>query len=129
MHPALRQAYDREMTAAANRYSGHDLELAFFHLERAHILGQAFTLPHARAHWWMLKVGWRRRDLIEITGQIARIVGASLFTWVWVPVGNTGGAHVPPFKSMPIPEEFQELLNPSYSSSRLTNGRPDGPTG
>ena len=129
MHPALRQAYDREMTAAANRYSGHDLELAFFHLECAHILGQAFTLPHARAHWWMLKVGWRRRDLIEITGQIARIVGASLFTWVWVPVGNTGGAHVPPFKSMPIPEEFQELLNPSYSSSRLTNGRPDGPTG
>jgi hypothetical protein len=129
MHPALRQAYERELAAAAERYSGHDLEQAFFHLERAHILGQAFTLPHAKAHWWMLKVGWRRRDLIEITGQVARIVGATLFTWIWIPVGNTGGVHVPPFKSMPIPEEFQELLNPSYSSTRLTNGRPDGPTG
>ncbi len=129
MHPALRQAYERELAAAVEWYSGHDLEQAFFHLERAHILGQAFTLPHAKAHWWMLKVGWRRRDLTEITGQVARIVGATLFTWIWVPVGNTGGAHVPPFKSMPIPEEFQELLNPSYSSTRLTSGRPDGPTG
>ena len=129
MHSALRQAYEQEMTAALERYSSHDLEQTFFHLERAHILGQAFTFPHARAHWWMLKVGWRRRDLLEITGQVARIVGATLFTWVCVPVGNTGGAHVPPFKSMPIPEEFQELLNPSYPSTRLTSGRPDGPTG
>jgi hypothetical protein len=110
MDSALRQAYEREITAAAERYFDRDLEQAFFHLERAHILGQSFTLPHARAHMWMLKVGWRRRDLIEITGQVARIVGATLFTWVWVPVGNTGGAHVPPFKSMPIPEEFRELL-------------------
>lgn len=76
MHPALRQADDREMTAAAKRYSGHDLEPAFFHLERAHILGQAFPLPHAKAHWWMLTAEPK-----------------------------------------------------SYSSTRLTNGRPDGPTG
>ena len=55
----------------------------------------------------MLNVGWRRLDLIEITGQVTRIVGATLFTWVWVPVCNTGGAHMPPFQSMPIPEEFK----------------------
>lgn len=128
MHPALRQAYDREMTAAAERYSGHDLVQAFFHLERAHILGQAFTLPHAKVHCWMLKVGLRRRDVAEITGQIPRIVGSLLFTWIWVPLGNTGGAHVPPFKSMPIPDEFQQLLNRSYSSTHLTSGRPDRPT-
>ena len=110
MHVALRQAYEREMTAAIERYRSHHLDKAFFHLERAHILGQSFTIPHARAHWWMLKVGWRRRDFTEITGQIARILGSLLFTWLWVPVGNTGGAHVPPFASMPIPEEFRELL-------------------
>jgi hypothetical protein len=110
MHAALRQAYERELTAASEQYADHHLDKAFFHLERAHILGQSFTFPHARAHWGMLKVGWTRRDFPEITGQIARILGSLLFTWIWVPVGNTGGAHVPPFKSMPIPEEFQELL-------------------
>ena len=110
MHTELRQAYDREMHAATGYYDDDNLEQAFTHLERAHILGQSFTLPHARAHWWMLKVGWKRRDITEITGQIIRIFGALSFSRVWVPVGNTGGAHAPPFQSMPIPEEFQALL-------------------
>jgi hypothetical protein len=110
MHVALRQAYEREMTAAIEQYAADHLDAAFFHFERAHILGQSFTIPHARAHRGMLKVGWKRRDFIEITGQMARILGSLLFTWIWVPVGNTGGAHVPPFKSMAIPEEFKELL-------------------
>jgi hypothetical protein len=111
MHRELRQAYDREMTAAAEHYHGNNLEKAFYHLERAHILGQSFTVPHARAHWGMLKVGWKRRDPIEITGQVARILGALIFSRIWVPVGNTGGAHVPPFASMPIPEDLKVLLN------------------
>jgi len=110
MHPALRQVYDRELTAALMQSQDDQLDAAFAHLERAHILGQSFTLPHARTHWEMLKIGWKRGDVTEITGQILRIFGSLLFTWVWVPVGNTGGAHVPPFKSMPIPEDLQELL-------------------
>ncbi len=55
-------------------------------------------------------VGCRRRDFTEITGQIIRIFGSLFFTWIWIPVGNTGGAHVPPFVSMPVPEGFRELL-------------------
>lgn len=110
MHPVLREAYERELAAAQEDYAAGRLDQAFAHLERAHILGQSFTLPHARAHWDMLKVGWKRRDAVEITGQIARIAGSLLFTWLWVPVGNTGGARVPPFKPMPIPEELQKLL-------------------
>lgn len=98
------------MATAIERYRHHHLDKAFFHLERAHVLGQSFTIPHARAHWGMLTVGWRRRDFMEIIGQIIRILGSSFFTWIWVPVGNAGGAHVPPFASMPIPEEFRELL-------------------
>jgi hypothetical protein len=58
----------------------------------------------------MLKVGWKQRDAVEITGQIPRILGALLFSRVWVPIGNTGGARVHPFKPMPIPEELQVLL-------------------
>lgn len=110
MHPVLRQAYDAEMRAAVDQYCSGNLQLAFTHLERMHILGQSFPIEHARAHWWMLKVGWRSRDFVEITGQIPRIVGALLFSRIWVPIGNTGGARVPPFKPMPIPQEFQTLL-------------------
>jgi hypothetical protein len=111
MHPVLRQAYRAEMTAAVSRYDAGDLQLAFSHLERAHILGQSFPIEHARTHWWMLKVGWRRRDFVEIAGQLPRILGALLFSRIWVPIGNTGGARVPPFQSMPIPEDLQTLLD------------------
>ena len=110
MRAELRQAYDREMHAAAEHYSGNNLDKAFSHLERAHILGQSFAFAHAKAHWWMLKVGWKRRDPIEIRGHMARIIGALLFSRIWVPLGNTGGAYVHPFRSMPIPEEFRVLL-------------------
>ena len=110
MHAEQRQAFDREMHAAAAHYYGCSLDKAFYHLERAHILGQSFTFAHAKAHWWMLKVGWKRRDPTEIRGQVTRIIGALIFSRIWVPLGNTGGAHVHPFRSMPIPEEFQALL-------------------
>lgn len=111
MHPLLQQAYDLEMAAAAKQYNAGDLPLAFSHLERAHILGQSFPIQHARTHWWMLKVGWRRKDFVEITGQLPRILGALLFSRMWVPKGNTGGSRVPPFKSMQIPEDLQSLLD------------------
>ncbi|MBH0203296.1 MAG: DUF3703 domain-containing protein [Nitrospira sp.] len=111
MHPMLRQAYETEMTAAVSQYDAGDFRLSFAHLERAHVLGQSFPIAHARTHWWMLKVGWRRRDVVEMIGQVFRIPGALLFSKIWVPVGNTGGAHVPPFKSMPIPEDLQRLLD------------------
>jgi hypothetical protein len=117
MHPMLRQAYKAELTTAINQYKACNFQLAFCHLERAHILGQAFPIAHARAHWWMLKVGWQWRDGVEILGQIPRIVGALLFSRVWVPRGNTGGARVSPFKSMPIPEDLQSLLDRYGQSS------------
>ena len=118
VHPILRQAYAAEMTAAVNQYDTGDLRLSFAHLERAHILGQSFPIAHARTHWWMLKVGWKRRDFVEVTGQIPRILGALLFSRMWVPIGNTGGARVPPFQPMPIPEDLQRLLDKYGRGSR-----------
>lgn len=111
MHPELRRAYDGEMTTAVSQYAAGELLLAFSHLERAHILGQSYNLAHARTHWWMLKVGWKRRDVVEVMGQIPRIIGALMLSRIWVPIGNTGGTRVPPFQSMPIPEDLQRLLN------------------
>ncbi len=119
MHPELRRAYETEMTKAVGQYDAGDFRLAFSHLERAHILGQSFSIEHARSHWWMLKVGWKRRDMVEITGQIPRILGALLFSRMWVPIGNPGGARVPPFQSMPIPEDLQRLLD-KYGRGSMT---------
>lgn len=110
MHPLLQQAYEAELTAAVRLYHTRDLDLAFSHLERAHILGQSYNAAHARTHWWMLKIGWCRRDMVEIIGQVLRIPGALLFSKVWVPVGNTGGAHVSGFKPMPLPDDLRIIL-------------------
>ncbi|HMS83507.1 MAG TPA: DUF3703 domain-containing protein [Nitrospira sp.] len=111
MHPELRRAYDAEMMAAAMHYDSGKFQEAFSHLERAHILGQSFSIAHARTHWWMLKVGLKKGDIVEIAGQIPRILGALFFSRIWVPIGNTGRARVPPFKPMPIPHELQVLLD------------------
>ena len=98
------------MTESVNQYNTNAPDQAFTHLERAHVLGQSFPIEHARTHWWILKVVWKRQEFVEFTGQIPRILGALLFSRIWVRVGNTGSARVPPFQSMPIPEDLQKLL-------------------
>jgi hypothetical protein len=97
-----RQAYNREIDAAAEYYYGNSLDKDFYHLEHASILGQSFTFAHAKAHWWMLKVGWERQDPTEIRGQLGGMIGALIFSRIWVPLGNTGGAHGHPFPSYRI---------------------------
>lgn len=103
---------DAEIKKAADFANNGDLESAFRHLERAHVLGQAVTVEHTRVHWLMLKIGWKKRDWREIFGQLFRIVGASTKTPFGIyPTGNTGGANVSPFRPMPIPENLQKILN------------------
>jgi hypothetical protein len=59
----------------------------------------------------MLQVGWLRKDMREIAGQCVRMVAALLFSKIWVPIGNTGGANVSALKPMPIPEDLRQLLD------------------
>jgi hypothetical protein len=59
----------------------------------------------------MLAVGWQRRDGREVFGQLTRIVAAALFSRLWVPVGNTGGANVSAVKPMPVPPDLQAILD------------------
>ena len=107
----IRQYVDAEIKQAEVYLNDGDLAAAFSHLERAHVLGQAITLEHTRVHWLMLKLGWKKRDWREIFGQLFRIVGASTKTPFGIyPTGNTGGANVSPFKSMPIADDLQELI-------------------
>ena len=55
----------------------------------------------------MAQTNWRAASS---TGQAWRLPGALLKTWLWVPVGNTGGTSVSGFKPMPIPEELARLI-------------------
>jgi hypothetical protein len=110
MNQKLRTAFDLEMASAAAAESRGEKDRAFVHLERAHILGQRHTWPHVRSHLAMLRIGWRRRDRREIVGQFPRILAALVFSRIWVPLGNTGGANVSPIKPMPIPSDLAEIL-------------------
>jgi hypothetical protein len=98
------------MQIAKSFYKQQDYRNAFQHLERAHILGQRYALPHTVSHCWMMKVGWRQHDWREVSGQVPRILASLLISKIWVPRGNTGGANVSPLKAMPVPEDLQELL-------------------
>ena len=114
---SLRETIVRDIADADSLYEAGDLTGAFQHLERAHVLGQSITADHTRVHWRMLKVGWRRRDPREILGQVIRIVGAATKTAFGIyPKGNTGGADVYFFKSMPVPEDLQAILNRSCAN-------------
>ena len=111
MHPTLKHAFESEMAAARQHYEAGAFDRAFRSFERAHILGQRNTLPHVRSPVWMLRVGLRRRDLREIFGQTTRIAAAALFSQLWVPEGNTGGADVSPLRPMPVPADLRAILD------------------
>ena len=99
----IKKYVDAEIREASACAKTNDFATAFGHLERAHVLGQASTIEHTRVHLLMLKVGWKKKDWREILGQLFRIAGASTKTPLGIyPAGNTGGADVSPFKSMPI---------------------------
>ncbi len=118
MHPALRAAYASEMRAVGSALARDDLDGAFTHLERAHVLGQWHVGPHVSAHLGMLRIGWRRRDLREILGQLLRIPGGAIGSAMGrVPRGNTGGSRVSAFREMPIPPDLRELLKLDHRSS------------
>src|SRR5262245_59270388 len=109
MSPKLREAYESEMRAADAAQRVGSLDLAFQHLERAHILGQQYVATHVRTHLAMLRIGWQRRDLREIVGQVVRVPAAAIGSALGVPPGgNTGGANVGFFAQMPIPADLKE---------------------
>lgn len=110
MHPELRQAFNAEMTAAIAHYEAGQFAEAFPHLELAHVLGQQYVAPHVLTHYWMLKVGVKRRSLPEVGGQLMRLLLGALGAAVGiVPVGNTGGTNISMFKRLPVDPGIRHL--------------------
>lgn len=110
MKPAAIAAFDAEMAAARAARAAGAPDAAFAHYERAHVVAQRHPWRHARAHAGMLAIGFARRDLREIAGQLLRIPAALTKSRIWVPAGNTGGANVPALRPMPVPDDLKALI-------------------
>ena len=110
MRPEQRAAFEREISAARDCINGGDIDTGFSHLERAHVIGQKYVVPHVRSHWAMLKLEWRRRRPAAVVGQAVRIVLGGIGSAVGVlPDGNTGGSNVSMFRRMPIKDDLKKL--------------------
>ena len=115
----IRPYVEREILSAYQAEARGKPEVAFSHLERAHILGQTSTVEHVRVHCHMFLWGIRQRNVRESLGQLLRIVGAAIGTaFGLVPKGTTGGRNVNSFKSMPIPPELAALIEKACVSRR-----------
>jgi hypothetical protein len=112
MNPVRSAAFDNEIALAKELIAIGELEASFPHLERAHVIGQVFVVPHVTCHWLMLSVELRRRRVMAALGQAVRIVLGMLGSAVGVvPVGNTGGTDISMFKRMPIEPELQNIID------------------
>jgi hypothetical protein len=59
----------------------------------------------------MLKFGVRIKSSKEVLGQIPRLLVGGVKSIVGkIPVGNTGGANVPPLRKMEIPGDLKIIL-------------------
>jgi Protein of unknown function (DUF3703) len=112
MPNGLKPFYYSEFTEYQKNMAHNNLPMAWYHLERAHILGQPWTVEHSEVHWKMLRFGFKIKNWNEIRGQILRLIFGGVKSFVGkIPTGNTGGANVPPLLVMDIPEDLKAILN------------------
>ncbi len=111
MPQGLRQHYRQELYLYNRAFKQRNLPPAWHHLERAHILAQAWPREHSYVHWRMLQFGFFIKNPREIIGQIPRLLLGGVKSFVGhMPVGNTGGANVPPLQPMEIPKDLSQIL-------------------
>ena len=113
MRKRLKVAYNVELNEAIRFYQSNNFVDSFYHLERAHILGQRYVIPHTKSHWWMLKIAIKQQSIKAIVGQVTRMLASVIFSRVWVPLGNTGGVNVNPMAPMVVPEDLKKILSES----------------
>lgn len=120
MPAALKGHFYAEISQAASLFAERNFYSSWTHLERAHILGQPYPYEHSLVHWKMLLFGIKTKNMKEIVGQIPRLLIGGVKSFVGeIPVGNTGGANVPPLQSMKIPDELLNIINETKSKSSL----------
>ncbi|MBU1823085.1 MAG: DUF3703 domain-containing protein [Bacteroidetes bacterium] len=114
MPELLKPYFNQEVEMFERSLRNENLPLAWEHLERAHIIGQAYPWEHTLVHLKMLGFGIRIKSTREVVGQIPRLLAGGVKSFVGkIPVGNTGGADVPPLRPMKIPGEIIEIFDRS----------------
>lgn len=95
-------------------------DIAFSHLENAHVLDQELTYWHVKVHFLMFLWSIRNRSPKEFFGQILRMFGALTKTAIGlVPIGNTGGSNISPFQKLPLKPEHQAAI----VKAKVTNNK------
>ena len=111
MPESLKPYFKAELDKYRTEYSIGNLQIAWNHLERAHIIGQKYPYAHTFVHWKMLQFGIKIKSGKEIIGQIPRLIFGGVKSFVGkIPVGNPGGANVPHLKPFPIEQELQNIF-------------------
>lgn len=108
----LKKHVEEELLLSKQVFEKKEFQKAWRHLERAHILGQAWPVEHTRSHWHMMRFAFKLKNTKEILGQLPRLLVGGVKSFVGeIPVGNSGGANVPPLKPMEIPEDLKLILD------------------
>jgi len=113
-------AYHSYRQAAREHERAGRTDAAWACLEAAHIVCQRATRWHVAAHVAMFGLAWRTREVAELLGQSVRVVAAALFTWVWVPRGNSGRADVSAVRIAPVPRDLQVPLSSEGNAACVT---------
>lgn len=103
--------FTKELDDSAASFAQKNFQKSWRHLERAHIIGQPYPFEHTLAHWKMMQFAFKVKNTKEIIGQIPRLLVGGVKSFVGnIPVGNTGGANVPPLQPMEIPDDLKEII-------------------
>lgn len=121
MPKSLLPFFEKELHIASHYFKANDFSACWEHYERAHIIGQKYPYAHTFVHWKMLQFGIKIKSTKEVMGQIPRLIFGGVKSFVGhIPVGNTGGANVPPLKPMTIPEDLTLILQQNFSDGTST---------
>ena len=108
----LKEFYLNELNLYRSSLLNGNLNQAWYHLERSHIIGQSYPIEHSYSHWLMLKFGFRQRNTKEALGQVVRLLVGGWKSFInYIPLGNTGGSNVPPLKKMELPRDIANVLS------------------
>jgi hypothetical protein len=123
MPESFKEAYRVELTKYREALRKKQMPEAWRFLERAHIIGQYHPVSHSGSHFRMLIFAVRTLNPKEFLGQFVRLAGGWFASMInRIPVGNTGGANVPIFSPMPIPEDLRNLLSAADTESKGLSG-------
>jgi hypothetical protein len=109
----VKEQFNVELGKAKVAIAKRDFETAWTALQRAHMLGQTDAIAHSIAHWHMLKLAWKQRDLRELAGQIMPTLLAIPLTILFGQIRalRGGKANINDSEKMSIPEDIRQILD------------------